>query len=582
MSGQSGWKRMGRLTAHDRLPMIGAVLCALIGTGATLIGPLLIGRIVDLMTGEGRLAAGRLWVLLGLLGLTFALGSLFGWALTVLLQRMAYGFVHAVRTNLFRKLNELPLHTLDSHPHGDLISRFVNDADTVSDGLQQGLSATFTSTLTLLGTLGFMLWTSVKLTGIVLLLAVASFFFVRFLTLRSQRLFREQAKVTGTLNGYIEEMIGGQKTVQALRLEDRAYAAFKEKNDELYRAGMKAQFYGSLANPSSRLVSNVTFCILSIFCCLAILRHEITIGALTGFIIYANQFSKPVNEITGVLSQIQAAVVSMRRIFEILDLPAETPDPDEDRTFGQPAGEIVFDRISFAYRQDRPLIRNFSLSVRPGMKIAIVGSTGAGKTTLVNLLMRFYDTDQGSIRMDGIPIDRMPRDRLRLQFGMVLQDTWLFHGRIRDNIAYGKPDASHEEIVAAAKAADAHGFIQQLPEGYDTVVSASGGSLSQGQMQLLTIARVMLADPPMLILDEATSSIDTRTEARIQRAFQRMTAGRTSFVIAHRLSTIRESDLILYMHHGDIVEMGSHSELLRTGGHYAALYASQYENQAGA
>ncbi|MFD1176973.1 ABC transporter ATP-binding protein [Paenibacillus puldeungensis] len=576
MSRKNTWNRLLRYTGQYRLVSWGALLSAALSVGASLIGPLLIGKAIDLMVGPVKVDFKSILGLLGIMIIIYAAGSLFNWLLIILTNKMAYQSVNDMRQDLFEKLNKLPLSFHDNHPHGDSISRFVNDMDAVSDGLLQGFSTLLTGILTLIGAIALMTYTSPLLTLVVLLLTPAAYMTARFITVKSQKLFREQAKVLGNLNGYVEEMIGGQKVVQALQFEDRSYEKFTEENDRLYHAGVKAQFFGSLANPSTRLVNNLIFSIIAIIGCVAIIRGHVTIGGLSAFVIYTNQFAKPFNEITGVLTQLQAAVVSAQRIFDILDLSPESPDAVKSIERQQCKGSIVFDQVSFSYNPGKPLISNFSLQVNSGMRVAIVGHTGAGKTTLVNLLMRFYDVDSGSIKIDGTDINDISRDSLRRCFGMVLQDTWLFAGTIRDNIAYGKPEATEDEIIAAAKAADAHSFIKRLPNGYDTLISASGDNLSQGQKQLLTIARVMLVDPPMLILDEATSSIDTRTEIRIQKAFQRMIQGRTSFVIAHRLSTVREADLILYMMNGNIVESGTHEQLLRSGGHYAQLYNSQF------
>ncbi|MDA1775160.1 ABC transporter ATP-binding protein [Bacillus cereus] len=576
MNMKQTWGRLLIYTRKYKSYIIWAFISAIISVASSLIGPFMIGITIDHMAGKGVVEFTDIFRLLMQLSLVYLIGSLFGWLLTYLTNLLANQTVNDLRSEMFDRLNVLPLKYHDNHPQGDSIGRFVNDMDAISDGLLQGFSTLLTGVVTIIGAIALMLYTNLLMTVVVLLSAPVTFFVARFITMRSQRLFRDQARILGGLNGYVEEMIGGQKVVQAFRYEDHSFAEFTARNDELYHTGVKSQFISSLSNPSTRLVNNVTFSIIALIGSIMVIISRISVGGLSSFLIYANLFAKPFNEITGVITQLQSATASAQRIFQILDESAESPDTDDSVHIPAKQGTITFRHVKFAYQSDRPLITDLNLVVEPGTRVAIVGQTGAGKTTLVNLLMRFYDVDAGEIAIDGININDMARDSLRHTFGMVLQDTWLFGGTIHDNIAYGKPNASREEVIAAAKAANAHSFIKRLPQGYNTVINGSGDSLSLGQKQLLTIARVMLVDPPMLILDEATSSIDTLTEIRIQAAFLKMMEGRTSFVIAHRLSTIREADMILYMKDGDVVESGSHEQLLERGGYYANLYTSQF------
>jgi ATP-binding cassette subfamily B multidrug efflux pump len=561
---------------HYRGMLVLSALGAFVSVVCMLFAPLIIGRAIDEMMNSGGPNASGIARTLLLLLIVYFISNVFLWLLNYLTNRISYQTVNRLRRALFDKLEVLPLGFYDRTPHGDVVSRFINDIDTVSDGLLQGFMALLQGVFTILGAIAFMMYLNPGMAFIVMLSAPASYFTARFITLHSQELFREQASCLGRLNGYAEEIIEGQKTVAAFRYEPRAIQEFRAINAKLYETGVKSQFISSLANPSARVVNNIAYAAVGICGGLAAIRGSLTAGGISSFLIYAVIFAKPFNDITNVLTQMQSAVASAQRVFHVLDLEPETPDPAHPADLKDCTGHVEFDDVSFSYLPDQKLIEHFSLDVKPGSSVAIVGRTGAGKTTLVNLLMRFYDVRSGSIRIDGVDIRSMSRSGLRSLFGMVLQDTWLFDGTVRENIAYAKPDASMEQIIAAAKEAGADGFIRRLENGYDTRLSADGGNLSEGQKQLLTIARVMLADPPMLILDEATSSIDTYTEMKIQKAFDALTAGRTSFVIAHRLSTVRGADLILVMDRGSIVESGTHEELLRRGGSYAELYNSQF------
>jgi len=555
---------------------IGSFIAAILSVVSTLIGPLLIGKSIDHMIGIGTVDFAGIKYILIALALIYIIGNVFVWLLTYLTNCLAYQTVNDMRHQLIEKINTLSLKFFDTHSHGDTISRFTNDMDAISDGMLQGGATLLTGIVTIIGAIGFMLYIKPVMTLVVVLSAPASFLVARFITTRSQQMFKGQAKSLGELNGYVEEMIGGQKIVKAFNYEEHSFEEFAKINMALYRSGVKSQFYGSLSGPTTRLVNNITFSAIGVIGSLLAISGQLTVGELSSFLIYSSLFAKPFNDLSGVFTQVQSGVASAQRIFNILDMPSEKPDEKDAITLKHSQGNISFNHVSFSYNSDQLLIADFNLNVKPGSRIAIVGQTGAGKTTLVNLLMRFYDVDSGFISVDGMNINAINRDNLRRNFGMVLQDTWLFAGSIRDNISYGKPDAREEEIIAAAKAAEAHDFIKGLPKGYDTQIFDEGENLSQGQKQLLTIARVMLIDPPMLILDEATSNIDTRTESHIQKAFEKMINGRTSFVIAHRLSTIRGADLILVLDHGNIVERGTHLQLLKNESYYERLYNSQF------
>ncbi|WP_353096795.1 ABC transporter ATP-binding protein [Tissierella praeacuta] len=569
-------KRILKYIGNYKVYVFGSFMAAILSVASSLIGPMLIGKSIDHMIGIGTVDFRLLFKTLIILALIYVIGNLFIWLLTYLTNWISYQTVNDMRHQLFNKINTLPLKFYDNHPHGDTISRFINDIDVISDGMLHGISTLLTAIATIVGAIGLMLYISPIMTIVVLFSAPASFLMARFITKRSQQMFNIQAKSLGELNDYVEEFISGQKVVKAFNYEDRSFKDFEEINNTLYDSGVKSQFYGSLSGPTTRLINNITYSIVGVIGSILAISGKITVGNISSFLIYSNLFAKPFNDMTAIVTQIQSAVASAQRIFYILDIPSEKADAKDAININHSIGKIDFNNVAFSYNPDHSLITNFNLNVNPGTRIAIVGKTGAGKTTIVNLLMRFYDVDSGSISIDGIDIKKITRDSLRSSFGMVLQDTWLFSGTIRDNISYGKPDASDEEIIAAAKAADAHSFIKCLPNGYNTIISDTGENLSQGQKQLLTIARVMLVDPPMLILDEATSNIDTRTEIHIQKAFLKMVEGRTSFIIAHRLSTIREADLILVMDNGNIVESGTHNQLLKNGGYYERLYNSQF------
>jgi ATP-binding cassette subfamily B multidrug efflux pump len=553
-----------------------AAFSALISSVCALFAPLLVGRAIDDMVKADGANWEAVTHALLLLLFVYLSSNFFLWLLNYLTNKISYRTVNRLRRSLFDKLSTLPLEFYDRNARGDTVSRFVNDVDTIADGLLQGFMALLQGVFTVLGAIVFMLTLNPWMSLIVILSAPASFFTARFITTHSQKMFKEQASCLGALNGYAEEIIEGQKVVKAFRYEPHAMEKFREINARLYETGVKSQFISSLSNPSTRVVNNIAYTVVGVFGSLAAIHGTLTAGGISSFLIYAVLFAKPFNDITNVLAQMQSAAASAQRVFHILDLEPETPDPEHAVHLESCSGHVEFRDVSFSYTPDQKLIEHFDLDVAPGSSIAIVGQTGAGKTTLVNLLMRFYDVQKGKICIDGVDIRRMKRDDLRSFFGMVLQDTWLFDGTIRENISYAKPEATMEEVIRAAKEAGAHGFIRRLENGYDTVISAEGGSLSEGQKQLLTIARVMLANPPMLILDEATSSIDTYTEVKIQKAFSALTEGRTSFVIAHRLSTVLTADKILVMDHGRIVESGTHEELLQKNGSYAKLYNSQF------
>ncbi|MBL4930730.1 ABC transporter ATP-binding protein [Clostridium paridis] len=564
-----------------KLLFVASIICAILSVIMSLISPYLIGVAIDNMVAQGMVDFEYIAKSLFSLFIIYAISNTLVWLLSYLTNYISFKATNDMRRELFNNMNQFPLKFYDTSNHGDIISRFTNDIDAVSDGMVQGISTLLTGISTIIGAIGFMIYINPSMTLVVLVSAPASFFVARYVTKNSQRMFKEQAKTLGNLNGYVEEYIGGLQVVQLFNAEEEIFNKFKKINNELYDTGVKAQFYGSLTNPSTRLINNMTYSIVGIIGGIAAILGKITVGNISSFLIYSNLFAKPFNEISGVLTQIQAAIASADRIFNVMDMKQEKKDGTISHSRlieTNEIGNLVFKDVSFSYSTDISLIKNFNLKVKAGSRIAIVGKTGSGKTTLVNLLMRFYDINSGSIYLDNADISEISRDKLRRYFGIVLQDSWLFEGTIFDNIAYGEPDASYEEVVKVAKEVGAHNFIMQLPKGYSTTISSAGENLSQGQKQLITIARVMLINPPMLILDEATSNIDTRTEIRIQKAFLKLLNGRTSFIIAHRLSTIKEADLILVMDNGNVVESGNHDQLIKMKSYYYKLYNSQFED----
>ena len=565
---------------HKIRPYSAFVVCSLlvaaVSVAAQLYIPILCGDAIDKMLGKGNVdLAGVLRIAVSIL-VVAAVAALAQWLLSVCNNRITFSVSRDLRNEALRKIQTLPLSYLDSHPSGDIVSRMVADVDTFADGLLMGFTQLFSGILTIFGTLLFMLRENVPITLVVVCITPLSLVVAGFLAKRSYGYFQSQSTVRGKQTALVNEMIEGQKVVQAFGHEAESLAAFDEVNGQLQEVSLKAIFFSSLTNPATRFVNNIVYAGVGLVGALYAVRGGITIGQLSVFLSYANQYTKPFNEISGVVTELQNALACAARVFELLDAEDQVPETENAAAL-QPDGHVQLQDVSFRYLPDRPLIEGLSLDVQPGQRIAIVGPTGCGKTTLINLLMRFYDVNSGSIKVSGTDIRDVTRASLRGSYGMVLQDTWLRAGTVRENIAYGKPDATMDEVIAAAKAAHAHSFIRRLPKGYDTVIAEDGGNISQGQKQLLCIARVMLCLPPMLILDEATSSIDTRTEVRIQKAFARMMQGRTSFIVAHRLSTIREADVILVMKDGHIVEQGNHDQLLAQGGFYAKLYNSQFE-----
>ena len=560
---------------HVSLVVLSLALC-LISVALTLYVPILVGRAVDCIVGPNAVDFAALKPILLTIAVCIVVTAAAQWLMNALHNRITYDTVRDIRRDAFARIQNLPLSYLDAHPTGDTVSRMIADVDTFADGLLMGFTQLFSGVMTILGTLGFMLTLSAPITLLVVLITPLSLLVANFIAKRTYAMFRLQSVTRGEQTALIDEAIGEQKLVQAFGHEAQTLAAFDEVNERLRDCSLKATFFSSLTNPCTRFVNSLVYAAVGFAGALAAVNGRLTIGGLSSFLSYANQYTKPFNEISGVVTELQNALACAGRVFELIDEPAQTPDPADAEQIDRPDGAVSIDHVYFSYTPDRKLIEDFTLHVQPGQRVAIVGPTGCGKTTMINLLMRFYDVDSGEIHVDGHETRRLTRRSLRENIGMVLQDTWLSAGTIRENIAMGKPDATDEEIIAAAKASHAHSFIKRLPDGYNTVISESGGQLSQGQKQLLCIARVMLCLPPMLILDEATSSIDTRTELKIQEAFARMMQGRTSFIVAHRLSTIQSADVILVMKDGHVIEQGNHESLLAKGGFYATLYQSQF------
>ncbi len=553
-----------------------SVLFAAASAVLTLLVPVLIGDAIDLIVSKGRVDFAGIGSILFKIGVVISITAILQWLMNIFNNRITFNVVRDIRNEAFRRTQILPLSYIDTHPHGETVSRIIADVDQFADGLLMGLTQLFTGVITILGTLVFMLLIDLRITLVVVLLTPLSMLVAKFITTRTYSMFQKQSEIRGEQTGFIEEMVGNQKVVKAFSHEDENLEKFGKINDELEKCTLKATFFSSLTNPGTRFVNSLVYAGVALVGALLAANGAITVGALTCFLSYANQYAKPFNEISGVITEFNNALVCANRVFELIEQQPEIPDDVNATELNDVCGKVDLDSVYFSYTHGQKLIENLNLSVKPGMRVAIVGPTGCGKTTLINLLMRFYDVTGGEISVDGKPILTLTRKSLRKNYGMVLQETWLCEGTVRDNIAFGKPDATDEEIISAAKAAHAHSFIKRLENGYNTILGEDGGNLSQGQKQLLCIARVMLCLPPMLILDEATSSIDTRTEQRIQKAFSTMMEGRTSFIVAHRLSTIMEADIILVMKDGNIIEQGSHDELIQKNGFYAKMYESQF------
>lgn len=565
--------KLNSYIAGNRKYLILVIISALLANIFMLVAPYISGRAIDFIKGENNVDFPMVAKIIGILFAVYVLNALFTWGMTVFTNALSNHSIEKMRKDAFGKISKLPLKFFDGHSHGDIISRLTNDIDAVSEGLLQGITQLFSGIVTVVGSLVLMFLLDWRITLCVIVITIICIFVSKAIATNSGKMFRLQAQTIGELNGYVSETVGNLKVVKAFGYEDKSSEVFGEINSRLYDCGQKAQFYSSLVNPTTRYINNLAYISVGVLGGLAALAGHLSVGIISSFLIYATQFARPINDMTSILTQLQSAQAAAARIFALGEIEPETPDEDRPELEVK-NGEVMFKDVDFSYNKDKELIKDLNIAAKPGQRVAIVGPTGAGKTTIVNLLMNFYGVDKGTIFVDGQAIDSVQRDSLRKNFGMVLQDTWLFAGTVKENIAYGKEGATDEEIINAAKAASAHGFIKRLPNGYDTMITEDGGNLSSGQKQLLTIARAMLSDPKILILDEATSNVDTMTEQRIQKAFLKMMEGRTSFIIAHRLSTIREADLILVMDKGRIIEQGTHKELLAKNGFYTKLYNS--------
>ncbi len=569
-------RRILSYTKNQKVALIGALVCAVVSVVLTLLGPVLVGEAIDNIIEKGNVNFDNVFYILCVLVGTIVLSALFQWLMGLCTYKISFSTVQALRKDIFSKYNNVPLSYIDRSIHGDLISRTVNDIDAVGDGLLQGITQLFSGVITVIGTLVFIFSINFQIALIVVIMTPISLVVATFIAKLCAKLFKEQQQTQGELSGFVEEIVGNQKVNTAFLMEDINQEKFDEINNRLYNCGHKAQFASSLPNPSTRFLNGIVYACVGVVGAISVVNGVLSVGQLSCFLTYANQYTKPFNEITGIMSQLQTAVAGAKRVFAVLDEENQTEDKKTAKIITEVSGKIDIENVYFSYTPEQKLIENFNLSIKSGQRVAIVGPTGCGKTTLINLLMRFYEVRSGTIKVDDIDIKDITRSSLRKMYGMVLQESWLYSATIKENIAYGKPDATMEEIVKASKSAFAHSFITQMENGYDTIISEQGNNLSQGQKQLLCIARVMLSNPPMLILDEATSSIDTLTEKRVQEAFTKMMQNKTSFVVAHRLSTIKESDIILVLNKGNIIEQGTHDELIEKGGFYSNLYNSQF------